>query len=166
MMDENKSLIITFLNQVLTTFGISIIAISIVGWSMGDVTKGIEGLLSMGRDGLSYVSLLQVLIFSITQGIFRIITGSDLFIKKMMLLWRVTLMFLLSIISAIILSILFHWFPTESFEAWMGFIISMTACFAFGLIFMLVILKLENKKYDELLSNYKIKLNQKKDDEK
>ena len=165
-MDENKSLIVIFFNQVITVFGLAIIVISIVGWVVGDVTKSVESLLSIGRDGLSYASLLQVLIFSVVQGIFRITIVSDLFFKNMMLLWKLVLMFSASIISAIVFSILFHWFPTNSFEAWKWFIISMIVSFTIGVILTLIKLKLENKKYNKLLINYKIKHNQKEDGEK
>lgn len=165
-MDENKSLISIFINQVLVVFSMSIIAISIVGWFMGDINKGVEGLLSLGSHGLSYASLMQMLIFSIVQGVFTVIISSNLFIKKMMLLWRVALIFVASVISAVAFAILFHWFPTENSEAWKWFIISMTICFIIAFVFTLIKLKLENKKYNKLLSNYKIKLNQKKDDEK
>ncbi|MCL2322211.1 MAG: hypothetical protein FWC47_08925 [Oscillospiraceae bacterium] len=164
MMDENKSLITIFFNQVFLTFGLAIIAISIVGWSVGDVTKGTVSLLSLGCEGLSYKSLLQVFIFSFFEGIITLIFNPNLFIKKMMLLWRIVLVFAASLVLAIVCSILFHWFPTGNFLAWIGFIASTTVGFMIGLIYALIKIRLENKKYNELLTNYK--KNQKGDDEK
>ncbi len=165
-MKEDKSLIVEFVKQVFTTFAAAIIAISIVGWFMGDAEKGSGGLFDLGSRGLSYRSMLQILIFSFTIGVFRILLLSDLIIKKMMLLWKMMLMFFLSFVSATLCSILFHWFPIESRHAWISFIISISVCFVIGVLAMIVKTKLEDRKYHKLLSAYKEKQKMESGDER
>lgn len=158
-MDENKSVVVEFFKQVLITFATAVIAVSIVGWFVGDTTKEIGGLLSLGRDGLSYSSLLQIFIFSLTPAGIKTLLFSNFFAKRMLLLWRTTLMFILSFIMAVLLSMMFGWFPIGSWQAWLSFLISITICFAIGIFFMVIKTKLEDKKYSKLLSNYKAKQN-------
>lgn len=164
-MKEDKSLIVEFVTQVFLTFAAAIFAISIVGWFVGDMEKGSGGLFSLGGDGLSYKAMLQIFIFSLSTGGLRILLLSDLIFKKMMLLWKMVLMFLLSFLSATICSVLFHWFPIENWQAWVSFIISITVCFVIGVLTMIIKIKLEDRKYDKLLSAYKEK-QKKKGDEK
>ena len=165
-MKEGKSLIVEFVKQVFNTFAAAIIAISMVGWFMGDAEKGSGGLFDLGSSGLSYCSMLQILIFSISIGVLRILLLSDLILKKMMLLWKTMLMFFLSFVSATVCSVLFHWFPIESRHAWIGFIISITVCFVIGVLAMIIKIKLEDRKYQKLLSAYKEKQKTESGDER
>ncbi len=164
-MNENRSVLVDFFKTALTTFASAIIAISIVGWLVGDVTKEVGGLLSLGREGISYVSIMQVFIFSLVQAGIKVLLLSNIFFKKMMLLWKTVLMFLLSFAAGVLFSVLFRWFPIESLEAWIGFLVSISACFIIGILVVIAKTKLEDRKYKMLLSNYKARQNQEKGDE-
>lgn len=158
-MNGSKSVVVEFFKQVLITFAAAVIAVSIVGWFVGDTTKEVGGLLSLGRDGLSYSSLFQIFIFSLTSAGIKILLFSNFLAKRMLLLWRTSLMFLSSFIAAVLLSVLFRWFPIGSWQAWLGFFISITVCFAIGILFMAIKTKLEDQKYSKLLSDYRAKQN-------
>lgn len=163
-MKEEKSLLVEFVSQVLLTFAAAMIAISIVGWFVGDVEKGSVGLYSLGADGLSYKAMLQIFIVSLTTGGLRILLLSDLFLKKMMLLWKLVLMFVMSFLAATVCAVIFQWFPTENWQAWISYIISITVCIVLGVLAMVIKIKLEDRKYDKLLSAYKEKQKNKKGD--
>ncbi len=164
-MNENNSLIVSFFKNLLLTFGAAVIAISVVGWFSGGSTMEGSGLLSLGRLGLSYPALLQVFLFSALQAGLSILFLSNLVFKEMMLLWRIVLLFTLSFLFTILLSILFQWFPIESWEAWLSFILSVSLCFGLGILAMLLKTKLEDRKYQKLLSNYKINHKKEKGEE-
>lgn len=156
-MKEEKNFVVEFVKQTLMTFASAVITVSIVGWFVGDGTKEVGGLLGLGRDGLSYASLLQLFVFSFIAAGIKLLLLSNYFIKNMMLLWRTVFMFLLTFLLAIILVILFRWIPLDSLEAWFGFILSITGGFFIGLSSMIIKTKLEDKKYNILLSDYKKK---------
>jgi Na+/melibiose symporter-like transporter len=79
----------------------------------------------------------------------------------MLLLWRASLMFILSFLTAVLFSVFFQWFPLDNWEAWFGFFIAMTVSSAISIFIMFVKIKMEDKKYSMLLSNYKAKHNKK-----
>lgn len=159
-MDEQKSLSKEFFQNIIKTFAYSVIAISIVGLLIGDAAKEFSNLFSFGSEGLSYPALLQIFICSVVIGCLRTLLLSDLIFKKMMLLWRYVLLLLLTFISTGFLVVLFRWFPVDLWEAWVGFIIAVIACFVIAASCMIIKTKLEDIKYDRLLSNYKAKQNE------
>lgn len=156
-MEENKNLMVEFVKIVLITFAIAVIAVSIGGWFAGDGTKEVGGLLKLGHDGLAYSSILQIFIFSFIQGIINILLLSNVLFKKMMLLWRLVLMFLLSLITAMLLCVLFNWIPNGDRLAWISFIILFSFGFIIGTSAMIIKTKLEDRKYGKLLFDYKAK---------
>jgi protein-S-isoprenylcysteine O-methyltransferase Ste14 len=62
--------------------------------------------------------------------------------------------------AAILFAYVFQWFPTGSWEAWFGFIVSYSVCVVLSILFMLVMLRMENKKLKQQLSDYKEKQHQ------
>jgi len=81
----------------------------------------------------------------------------DIFITKMPYISRHMVFFLVTLIITIIFSILFNWIPVNNIYAWLLFVpFFFIACsIAIGLSFLL--LKLEDRKYNKLLENYKNK---------
>jgi DNA integrity scanning protein DisA with diadenylate cyclase activity len=100
---------------------------------------------------------MQLFIFSLTPSGIKIWLSSEFFAKRLMLLWRMALMFLLSFIASVLFSVLFRWFPLGDIQAWLSFIISLSVCFALGIFFVVLKTRLEDKNYNKLLSDYKAK---------
>ncbi len=163
-MKENKNLWIEFLKQLLLTFLISYLAIIVVGFFVGDTEKGSGGLYHLGNEGLSIYSTMQILIFAVAISGFRIILLSNILIKKMMLLWRISLMLFCSIVTAIVCAVIFQWFPIQSGEAWISFILSMGGCFVLIVAGMFIKTKLDDRRYNKQLSAYKEKQRKEKGD--
>lgn len=156
-MNEKKPTGNGFLHNVITAFAYSMIAISVIGFLLGDDVKELSSLFRLGSEGLSFPSILQIFIFSLILVCLRTLLLSDLIFKKMMLLWRCVLLLLLTLVLAGIFAALFRWFPVELWEAWVSFILSVVVCFVIGAGGMILKTKLEDKKYDKLLSDYKAK---------
>jgi hypothetical protein len=51
--------------------------------------------------------------------------------------------------------VIFKWLPNNNLFSWLGFIFSTIFCFAVSFILTLLKMKLEGKRYDKLLANYK-----------
>lgn len=156
-MNEQKHMGEGFFQNVIIIFAYSVIAISVVGWLVGDSEKEIGGLYGLGSQGLLYKSIFQIFISSIVMGGIRTLLLSDLIFKKMMILWRSVLLLLLTLVSVGLLAVLFRWFPIGEWEAWAGYVISVIVCFIIGSSAMIIKTKLLDKRYDKLLSDYKEK---------
>ncbi len=158
-MDENKSMVGEFCKQVLISFAAALIAMSLVGWFVGDMAKEAGRLFALGKAGLSYYSIAQIFIFALAQTAIRFVVFWKFFSKKTMLLWKAMLMFIPSLVTAVILIIVFEWFPIASIYAWLGFIISISTGFLIIFLVMLAKTRIEDKKYNTMLSDYKSKHN-------
>lgn len=144
-----------FFSQLFVMFFVSILSISLIGLVVGDGAKEYSSLFSLGSDGLSFVSIFQMLFYSILVSLLRILFFSETVFKKMMARWRAVLQVLGSFLLAVIFIFSFHWFPYNYYPAWIGFFASFTASFLVSLAIMLIKGRMDNRKYEDLLSRYK-----------
>jgi len=159
-MEEKKNTVGIFFHHVFVIFGMSIIGLTVNGWLysrdfFGYFTEGF----AMGRDGLPYESIAQFLGLSVVMALLVTLLTEDIVLKKVMLLWRIALLLVLCIISCITFAAVFGWFPTDYWQPWAVFIALFTVLFLIGFSGMYVKTKVEDKKYEELLSDYKRKQN-------
>lgn len=144
-----------FIAQVLILFAVSILFLMMNVTIFGEEANGLSTMFQIGSKGLAISTLLQFLISSTVIIFFKTLLFSEKIIKTMMTLWR-TILFLLSILlSFIMFIIIFDWFPLDNLSAWCGFFIYFGGGFIVSTTFMIVKTKLDSKKYDELLLNYK-----------
>ena len=162
-MDEKKKLGSIFYQNVTTTFTPTIIAASIASWLTANAQSEPIGLIRLGREGLAIESIAQLFAWSVVLSIFITLLTSGIFLKKIMLLWRVVALFFLGIISCITFAVVFHWFPLDEWGAWAFFLLIFSGCFGFGLFFMVAKTKIEDRRLSKLLSNYKSKRSDKDD---
>jgi len=109
--------------------------------------------------GLTYNAVLQIAGISIIIAAISTFLFSEQFFYKMRFLWRIILFLLMVMIVVSLFAIIFKWFLVNKPVIWLQFFIS-TFVFSFisiGLTF--VKLKLEGKKYNELLKSYKTRHN-------
>ena len=148
-----KSSPIRFATQVMVNFAVCVIFVSVIGRFMGDTVEVMTGFMSLGSAGLSYPSILQIFLFALT------VTGVNhlffLAFKQMMLLWRYTLIGVITFAVAVAFSAAFQWFPTGDRLAWISFLISFGASMTVSIFFMLLKTKLEDRRYGRQLSDYK-----------
>lgn len=144
-----------FFSQLFVMFFVSILSLSLIGLVVGGGAKEYSSLFSLGSDGISFVSIFQMLFYSILISLLKILLFSETIFKKMMARWRAVLLVLGSFLLAVIFIFSFHWFPYNYYPAWIGFFASFTAGFLVSLAVMLIKGRMDNRKYEDLLSRYK-----------
>ena len=158
-----KSMLSTyqFASKVLTIYAITILIISTIARICGDEVSIYSSLYQMGSKGLAYETLLQVFASSLVITVINTFFFSEKHFKNQMMIWKVVGMMITILVVMIGFIYLFKWLPfgssTVALLAWGYFLVAFLGCFG-GSIFLSVIkMKLEEKKYDELLQSYKSK---------
>ncbi len=144
-----------FITQVLILFAVDVLLLILLASLFGDGANKISNLYKFGSKGLAISTLLQFLLSSTIIISLKALFFSEKLFKNMMTLWRSVLLLLSTLISSIILIIVFDWAPLDYPYAWIGFFTCFGSCFIICTLFMIIRTKLESKKYDELLSFYK-----------
>ncbi|MCL2216797.1 MAG: hypothetical protein FWB91_07220 [Defluviitaleaceae bacterium] len=154
-MDEKKSIVSIFFQHITAAFALSVIALSVTGWLLGDSQIEYDGLFRLGSAGLSFESLAQMFAFSVVISILETVLTSDIFFKKAMLLWRMILLLFFGIVSCVVFAVVFRWFPLDIWEAWAAFLTFFVVGFGLGCFVLIAKTKLEDRRYSKLLSDYK-----------
>jgi len=153
-MDEKKNAVKLFLQQSSANFVLAVMAMTLAGLLMGSA-GGEEGLFRLG-EGLAFEGLIQIFLWScIISGLMTVLT-SDIWFRKIMLLWRVVALMLLAVAVSAGFVIVFRWFPIDAWEAWATFLGIFILCFGGGLVTMVAKTKIEDSRYNKLLSEYKM----------
>jgi hypothetical protein len=143
-------------------FTMSILAISLMGLLIAYFvpdTQDLSFLFNSGGMGLSYRAILQIAGFSLIQAVFFILLISERLVFKIRFWLRILLLFFSALFTFSIFAIFFNWFPVNDLQAWLSFVLSALICFILSSCLTLLRFKLEGKKYDRLLANYKARHN-------
>jgi MFS family permease len=157
-----KSLIVELMRNFATIFTLSSLAISFAGFLAVHVTPDeqfLSELIPQIIIGSFYKTVLQIAGFSFIIAALCALFISDRFIVKMWFWLRFLLVFLFASFTVAIFAVIFKWFPLDNPLVWLGFILGTIVCSAFSLGITLIRFKLEGKKYDRLLANYKARRN-------
>jgi len=156
-MDEKKSASKIFIGHLSTTFIASVLAITFTGMWLVDTTREHGGLFRLS-EGLAFEGILQIFVWScIISGLVTALT-SDIWFSKIMLLWRVVALMILAVAVSVGFAIMFRWLPLDaSWEAWATFLVFFIAGFGGGLVAMIAKTKIEDRRFNKLLSEYKAK---------
>ena len=157
--EKNKISFITgFLREFSTIFTLIILSISLSGTFMSVYYPEIQRLsaiFALGREGLPYTAIIQSVGFALIMAFISRIIFSGYFTNKMPFLWRYFLFFLATLFTTSVFSIIFKWFPINILGAWLIFIPVFFIFFTIAIVFSFLLLKIEDKKYNKLLENYK-----------
>jgi fatty acid desaturase len=99
--------------------------------------------------------MLQFFLSAATVSVIQLFFYSERIFKKLMTIWRATFMLLGILLTHIIYIVGFGWFSFRQFYAWLAFIMCLITGFFFGLLFIVIKTKIENRQYDRLLAKYK-----------
>jgi len=161
MENERKVGLLTgFLREFSTIFTLLILCFSFIGKFVSIFIPNIQNLSSLFAlegAGLSYSTILQAFVFSIIMAFVSRFLFSNIIEIKISYFKRHIIFLFITLITTTIFSILFNWFPVNDIQAWFLFIpFFLVSCLiAIGLSILLM--KLEDKKYNKLLENYKNK---------
>lgn len=154
---EEKITVFTYIKQVFKIYGLTVLIFILFAEVIGDLAMGHSSLFSMGREGLSMDTLLQLLGF-----IACVVALEFLFFKSRVIkISSVAVRSILFLLSTVILvtgcAILFRWFPAGEVKAWIGFGISFLICSLLGFLFSYLEEKSENQKMADALERMKKK---------
>lgn len=152
---EKKKTIFDYVGQVIVIFGITTLILNVFCILFGESAKEISTLFTMGSNGISVSTSFQFLLVSIIVVALRFLLFTDNIIKNMSLPVRTGSMYVAIILTILIMNWLFGWFPTDMWQAWLGFILSFAVCSVVSTITVLVKDKLENDKMQDALNKFK-----------
>ena len=139
MMENNKT-IFTYISQVFATFGIILLLFVLFGLTIGDSAKEYSSLFTLGSQGFSTATILQLFLLSVIISLAQITFLTDRWIQNLALILRNILFFTTIILTIVIFVILFDWFA-----------LSFAACTAASVAISRLKEKTENKKMEQAL---------------
>jgi len=101
--------------------------------------------------GFSFSTIIQITGFSAAIAIFNILLFSKRSPLKMRYPYRLPCFILLTLLAGSAFSAIFSWFPVNDPDAWLGFAVGFSITAVLSYRFK----RLEAKKYNRLLTNYK-----------
>jgi len=162
-MSEKKKWWIRFLGKIAVatavSFTVAVTSLSISGIWYGDSQTINSSMYALEGKGVGYDTIFQWLGASFLISLVSIIIHADYVKGRMLAFWRYVLNILFIVLIVTIFSFLYGWFPLDSAEMWIEFLVCFGICFGacFALSFLLtsIRLKAEKGKYDQLLEEYK-----------
>jgi hypothetical protein len=154
-MEEKGNIVFRILNQILITFSIDILILMVLATLIGDGARSMSTIYQLGSKGLASATIVQFLLSSVTIVALRNFFLSEKLFKKLKTLQRTILMVIGILLTHIVYIILFGWFALDNYLAWISFLVLFAGGFTLGVLLMLLKIKLDNRQYDELLSQYK-----------
>ncbi len=152
---EEKKTIFDYVEMVFTTFGFTIVILTLLCFLFGEDAKEISSIFSLGKEGLSIAIMTQYLMVSVLIVALRFLFFTDVVIKNMSVTVR-TLCMLLSVIGIIVFFIIrFGWFPIDMWIPWFMFIACFGICFVVSTMIAILKERTENKKMEEALTRLK-----------
>ncbi len=154
-MQNSENQLIDFIMRFLVIFAVEVMIVSILGALQGDHAVTYSSFYSLGKSGISYITLWQLGFAAIMISLsFSLVFSGKLF-TNLMLVWRTVIMLVIIIAVILFCIIVFDWFPVDYVPGWIGFFLSFGICFAVSTFVMFFKTKSESKKYEELLEKYK-----------
>jgi len=160
-MDEEKnetSFLTMLLRAFATTFSWAILAMCVVGMlnvRYSPATRYVPAFFDFDGAGIPFASILQIAGFSLVMAFFVVLLFSERFFPKMRYFWRTLFLCLATLLTCSVFVLIFGWFPADNIRSWLGFVPATISCFALSFALLRLKHKLEGRKYDRLLANYK-----------
>ena len=151
-------LVAKLLRKFTIIFSLTILVITIVGTFVNqyDTEAGKEIILFALAGALQYEIILQIAGFALIMAIFSVLLFSEYFQTKMRFFFRILLLLLSTLVTTSVFVLIFKWFLPHNFHLWLIFVLCTVICFSISFSLTVFKLKLEEKKYARLLSNYKL----------
>ncbi|MCL1845154.1 MAG: hypothetical protein FWF77_04545 [Defluviitaleaceae bacterium] len=155
-MDEKKSAFKLFYTHLSSTFISSVMSIVLAGMLLADSENVQGGLFRLG-EGLAYEGVIQIFLWSCVISGLTVVLTSDIWFGKIMLLWRAAVLMFLAVAVSALFALVFRWFPIDMWEAWATFLAFFIIGFGGGLAVAVAKTKIEDRRFNKLLSEYKSK---------
>lgn len=154
-MEKNILSKYSYLGQILITFSVSILFISLIGFFLGNSAKDVSSMYQLGGSGIAYSTIFQFLLSSIIIVTLKFLITSNLIFKNLMTLWRTIILLFCSLLVTIEFVAVFGWFPLDSVYGWICFTLSFGCCFGVSTLIMIIKTRIETKKLEKSFEEYK-----------
>ena len=152
-MDEKKT-VFDYIIQTMATYGIIVVIFLVFNSIIGDNAADVSSLFTLGREGLSTATLLELLFLSVILTVTRTVFLSDRWIKNMPIFLRFVLSIASIMICIIFMVIIFKWFPIDDPKSWLGFVLSFIISMIISVWITRLKEKTENEKMQEALKRF------------
>ena len=153
-MEQNKT-IFSYIGQFFATYGAIVTIFIVFTYIVGENAKNVSALYSLGSQGLSLATLVQLLALAGVITLAQVAFLTDCWIKSMNMIIRNVLFFAAICIGIGIFAAVFKWFPINNIMAWVSFAISFTICTAISVFISKLQENAENKKMEQALAKIK-----------
>ena len=157
-MEKEKKVFNNIFTQTFANFGICILVVSTVAYIMGETQQVQGGMMRLAGEGLSYTSILQLLLYAWAITGISYVAMKISMQKQILVIWRFIIEFFVIVTTTILFAVLFKWFPIDNLQAWISFIISFSVCMTLTFVVIIVKIKLDDKRYQKQLAEYKANL--------
>ena len=154
-MDDKKSVLIELWRLVTMAFACTTLAMSVIGYVVGDVAAGTSAMFSLGSAGLSNKTIFQIFIFALINSGTTLLVGWTF--KNLMLLWKLIITMFACLLVSGVMVVLFSWIPPDSGASWLWFVTSFVGLFIITAAGMIIKTNLADRQYERLLTDYKAK---------
>jgi uncharacterized membrane protein YeiB len=149
-----------FLREFATIFTLTTLTFSLTGKILTSTETEIlifTTIHTLDGTGLPYSTIMQLTGFSLIMAAMSRFLFSEYSKIRMPYKWRTFLFLLATFFATLIFSIIFKWFPVNDIRSWFLFIPAFLGSYAIAIGVSLLLMKLEDKKYNKLLEEYKNK---------
>ena len=152
-MEENRT-VFTDIRQLFATYGIIVCIFIALSPIVGKSTAGYSSLFSLGGQGLSLSTLLQLLMLAAVITAAQIVFLSDRLIRHMPIIPRHVLFFTVIMASIVVMVVLFGWFPVRELSPWIGFLVSYSVSMGISVLVTRLKERAENARMNSALDRY------------
>jgi len=155
---NTESLLIKILKNSVIIFSLSVLVFSVAGMTFKQYDPVIQkgySMFAFAPIGIAYVTILQIAGFSFILAAITVFVFSDYFFREMRFLWRSFILFLATILVFLAFALIFKWVPVNEPVFMLTFFLFTIVCYSISIGLTFLKIKLERKKYDKLLANYR-----------
>jgi hypothetical protein len=158
---KNKAVFTGFLREFAKIFTLMLLSMSLAGKLIFAFNHEffISSNLFSGGSGLTYTTIFQSAGFALIMAALSRFLFSNIIKYRISIMLRSFLFFLAAFSTVSIFSVIFKWIPLNNLQAWFIFFIAFLVFYFLAIGASLLLLKLEDKKYNKLLERYKKKYN-------
>lgn len=156
-MDKQRFLT-AYLREFATIFTLAVLSFSLIGYIISNTDIEMPNISTINifdGTGLPYGIILQLFGFSLIMAFLSRLIFSEYFAEKLSFILRYILFMLSTFFITALFGALFNWLPKDNIYAWFLFVPVFFVCFTIAILMSFLVMRLDDKKYNKLLENYK-----------
>ena len=119
----------SFIRETMYIFAFDMLILIVLAYFIGEEAREISTMFRLGSEGLALETMVQYFLSAAVIAGWKNFFSSRRIFKKMMVLWRTVGMVFAVAVSMVCFVAVCGWFPIDSVEGWIGFVVSFIVCF-------------------------------------